>query len=448
MLNQISDKLTKIQNVTELKLPILFFGFAVWVSFPILGIFPLLLAIQLDLLRPNKKLSKFLSLNNLILVLIVLTVATYLSAFDVFADTKVYLDIYNNLDRNSPWDNLIAQQRFEVVLFLFFSVIHYLSNESIFWCLFTFALFNNSLIVFFIAKKLSPRYYPTLLIILFSTYFYYSQVFYMRQFFALVFVLAALVSMESNLILFIAFSLLAVFSHTTSAIYILICIFSQVITTSIGWVQKIKWQQKDKILLYLGLVVIVIFIIYFGLQVYNDPKAVYRYVNNLLDYVPQEQVSNSLRGRVENNDQRDTDIFAITIFLAIAIVSLSFFILIRNYRKINPKILSLILIYILTLLQMVFILVTGFNQRIVYLFLAFFGLFFCIGLDDQKLNETNRIKSFSLVSALTIFMAASNTFNFIGIQVNMSDIVGWSFFDKQPMSMSLFDYIIYFFNSI
>jgi hypothetical protein len=69
-------------------------------------------------------------------------------------------------------------------------------------------------------------------------------------------------------------------------------------------------------------------------------------------------------------------------------------------------------------------------------------------LDDQKLNRHNKIKSFALVSAITIFMAASNTYNFLNIQVNMVDIDGWSFFEKQPLSLSLFDYIIYFFESI
>ena len=447
MLDQTFDKLKNIQNVSELKLPLLFFGFAVWVSFPILGIFPLLLTIQLDLLKATKKASNLWSLNNLILVLVVLTVATYLSSFDVFADTKVYLDIYNNLDRNSPFDNAVAEQRFEVVLFLFFSLIHFLSNESTFWCLFSFALFNNLFIVFYIGKKLSPRYYPTLLIILFSNYFFYSQVFYMRQFFGLIFVLAAIVSMESSLILFIVFSLLSIFSHTTSAVYILICIFTRTFATAGNILKRIEWKKRDKIIFYLLILFIFITLIYGAIQVYQNPQAIYKLAKNLIEYLPQQQVSNSIQSRIENYDGRDTDLFEITIYRAIAILSLGIFILIINYKRINPKILSFVSIYCVSMLQIIFILATGFNQRIVYLFLAFFGLFFCIGLDDQKPNQTNRIKHFSLISAITIFMAAANTFGFILIQANMIDIVGWSFFDKQPLSMSLFDYIIYLFNS-
>jgi hypothetical protein len=448
MLEQTFDKLKNIQNVTEFKLPLLFFAFAVWVSFPILGIFPLLLVIQLDLLKPNAKPSKLFSFHTFILILVILTVGLYLSAFDIFADTKVYLSIYNSLDRQNPFENAVAKERFEFVLFVFFDIIHFLSNESEFWWLFSLALFNNSIIVFYISKKFSPKYYPTLLIILFSSYFYYSQVFYMRQFFALVFVLAAIASMESSQILFIIFSLLAVFSHTTSVIYILVCLFTQVLIAVGRILQQFKWEKRDKIFLYIGLFCVVVLLIYVSWQIYSDPKAVYRIVNSLLDYVPQEQVTKSIQGRVENNDGRDTDLFKFDIFLAIATFSTGIFILVRSYKKISPKILTMIAIYVVSILQILFILVTGFNQRIVYLFLTFFGLFFCIGLDDQNLNRNNKIKSFTLVSALTIFMAASNTFNFLGVQANMVDIDGWSFFDKQPLSLSLFDYIIYFFKSI
>ena len=448
MLDQTFNKLKNIQNVTELRLPLLFFSFAIWVIFPIIGIFPLLLVVQLDLLRQNKENDKLWSLNSFILVLVVLTLATYLSSFDVFADTKVYLNIYNSLDRQSPFENAIAEQRFEFILFVFFAVIHYLSNGSTFWCLFSFALFNNALITFYISKKLSPKYFPSLLIILFSSYFYYSQVFYMRQFFALIFVLAAIVSLESSIISFVIFSLLAVFSHTTSAIYILTCIFIKV-GAAIGQVfQRIKWQKRDKTILYFCLAVTIFFIVYSAWQIYQNPKAIYKLANNLIEYLPQEQVSSSIQGRIENNDQRDIEVFSITKNLAAAICSLSVFSFIRSYKKISLKILSMIAFYIISLLQILFILATGFNQRIAYLFLGFFGLFFCIGLDDQALGKTNKIKNFYLISIITFLMAALNTLIFINLNANMTATIGWSFFDKQPLSMSILDYIVYFFDSV
>ena len=137
MLDRTFDKISKIRHVSEFKLPVLFLGFAVWVSFPILAIFPFLLYVQLDLLEPGKKRDRFLSFNNLILLLVVLTISLYLSGFDIFADTKNYIDIYESLDRNAFWDNYIADDRFEVILFAFFAVIHFLSNESVFWLLFS-----------------------------------------------------------------------------------------------------------------------------------------------------------------------------------------------------------------------------------------------------------------------------------------------------------------------
>ena len=448
MLNRTFDKISRIRNVTEFKLPILFFGFAVWVSFPILGIFPFLLYIQLDLLEPNKRRDHLFSFNSLLLLIVVLTMGIYLSAFDIFADTQNYLDIYDGLNRNAFWDNYIADDRMEVVLFAFFAFVHFLSNESTFWLLFSFALFNNGLIAFFISKQLSPRYYPTLLIILFSTFFYYSQVFYMRQFFSLVFVMAAIASMELSWLLFIMFALLAVFCHTSSIMFIFICLVAQGFGVLRNFASRFRWEQKDKIILYLAVGLIIASILYLGIQVYNEPKSIYGFINRVLEYLPQGQIVRSVQGRIENNDQRDVKIFEITIFLLIAIFSLLSFIVRRNYRKISPKMLSLIIIFFVSMLQILFILVTGFNQRIAYLFLAFYGLFFCIGLDDQKLNQPGKVKNFTFVSALTIFMAASNTFKFIDIQIKMGDIVGWSFFDKQPLSMSLLDYIVYFFQSM
>lgn len=448
MFEQVLDKIKNIQNVTQLKLPLLFFSLAVWVSFPILGVFPFLLTIQLDLLKPNSKPSKFFSFHSLILILVLLTVAIYLSAFDVFADTRIYLNLYENLDRHSPFDNYISKQRFEVVLFLFLAVINFLSNESTFWCLFSLALLNNSFVIFYISKRLSPKYYPTLLIIIFSSYFYYSQVFYMRQFLALVLVLAAIVNIESNIILFILFSLLAVFSHTASVVYILVCLLVFTLNTVIKILRKFGWRKIDKILLYISLFFIVVSLLYLGIQIYNNPQAIYRLINNLLDFVPQEKIARSVQERIAEDQGRDRDLFEFSIFLAMAMLSTGIFIIARSYRQISLKMITMIALYIVSVLQILLIISTGFNQRVAYLFLAFFGLFFSIGLDDQQLNPNNKIKNFSLVSAMTILMAVANTYNFLNIQVNMIDIDGWSFFNKHPLSFSLFDYITYFFTSI
>lgn len=442
MLVPLIDKLNNLRRPSDLKLPLLFLGLAVWVVVPILGVFPLLMFIQLDLLRSKKTEKGIFSLNNIILALVVLTIVVYVSSFDVFADTKVYLDIYERLGRRGPFDNYFSQSRFEFVLFLFFYPIYWLSNGSTYWCLVIFALFTNSLITFHISKKLSPRYYPTLLIILFSNFMYYSQVFYMRQFFSIVWVMAAIAALDSSMVWFIACSALAIFSHLTSAMYIAIAFslkFGSVIVSYI----KIKWQKKDKIFFYFAIGILLTIIGYIALIIYRNPQQIYSYVNSVLNYVPQQQLGSSLQKSVDSYDKRDTDLFVFTIYRAIATVTIGMFVLLRNYKQISSKIVALIAVFALSVLQIAFIQVTGFNQRIAYLFLAFFGLFLAIGLDSD-----NKVKDLSAISLLTILMATANTYNFIGLQVYMEDTTGWSFFDGQPLAMSVYDYIVYFFSSI
>jgi len=442
MLDRTFERISNIRNLSELKLPLLFFALALWVVIPILGIFPLLLVVQLDLLRSKQRRPKIISLNNILLALVVITIAIYVSSFEVFADTKIYVDIYEQLDTKGIFDNSFVEDRYEFVLFLLLYPINLITNGSIYWCLILFSLLTNSLVVFYISKNFSARYYPSLLIILFSTSFYYSQIFYMRQFLSIVWVMMAIASMESSLIIFVLCSFLAIFSHLSSAMYIVVCLTVKM-AFFLAKNIKIKLEKRDKIFLYLGIAMLLLFFAYIGSKIYSDPEEIYGYVNNLLDYVPEKELGNSLQNRVDNYDKRDVDLFEFTIYRIIATVAIGLFAIFRSYKNIDQKKLSLIIIYGISILQIAFIQVTGFNQRIAYLFLAFFGLFFGIGLD-----ENSKIKTIGAVSLMTMFVASANIFNFIGIQANMIDIPGWSFFEGQPLAMSLYDYILYFFNSI
>lgn len=442
MLNRSLDKIAKIDNVYELRLPILFFGFAVWIVTPIMGIFFLLLSIQLYLITPNVRKPKFVSLTNILLVLVVLSISIYVSSFEVFADTRNYLDVYETIDKKGIFNNQYVLDRFEFVLFAFLYLIHILTNGSEYWCLLLFSLFINTMVTFCISKKLSAKYYPTLLILVFSTQFYYSHIFYMRQFLSIVFMSMAFAYLESSWLIFAFCSFLALFSHFSIALYIAICIFSKAIF-SIRKKIRIKYHKTNKLFFYILLCFVFLIVLYFGIQVYSNPQAIYSYVSSILELLPQRDLSSSIQSRVDVYDGRDTELFSLTIFRVIAIACIAAFMVIRGYKKLTPKILSLNLIYILSLFQMSFILVTGFNQRLAFFFLAFYGLLFHIGL-----NKENKIKPFGVISSLTIFAAAANTFSFLSVQTAMIDSVGWKFFEGQPLSMSLYDYILYFFQSI
>ena len=420
----------------------LFFGLAIWVAAPIIGNIPILLSIQLHLLKPKARPDKFLSINNLLLLLVVLGTSIYISSFEIFADTRFYLDIYDSLDVKGIFDNQFFQDRYEFVLFLLLYPIHILTNGSEYLCLFLFSLIANLAVVFYVTKKLSPQYYPTLLIIVFSTFFYYSQVFYMRQFLSILLVMMALASMESSFLLFMLWSILAIFSHLTAGIYVGVCLASKFIFYLKDNI-KIKLKKADKIFIYISFFCLLGLFAYVAWLIYNNPKEIYNYANNIIDLLPEKKLSSTIQDRVTDYDGRDTDLFEFSIFRIIATIIISIFIFLTGYKKLTPKLLSLDIFFIISILQIAFILVTGFNQRIVYLFLVFYGLFFLIGL-----NEQNKLKPFGIISLLTMFMAAANTFSLLVIQFNMIDTAGWSFFDGQPLSMSAYDYVVYFFQSI
>ncbi len=442
MLDQTFDKIKKIHNLSELRLPMLFFGLAMWVVTPIIGNLPLLLSIQLDLLKPRQRKPKLLSVNNLLLILVILSVSVYISSFEIFADTRVYLDIYQTIDTKGIFDNELVKDRYEFVLFLFLYPIHILTNGSEYWCLFLVSLICNFAVVFYVSKKLSAKYYPTILILIFSTFNYYSQLFYMRQFLSIMLVMMAVASLESSWKIFALWSFLTIFSHLSSAMYISVC-FGSKLLSSLGSKINLKLQKLDRVFLYIVLGFLAILVIYITWLIYNNPQEIYRYVNNIIDLLPEQRLSDSIQNRVTNYDGRDTETFSFNIFRIIASLSIGIFVLVRGFKKLTSQLLSLDIIYLISLLQIAFILVTGFNQRIAYLFLTFYGFFFSIGLSDRS-----KIKPLGIVSSLVVFAAAANTFNFLTIQANMIDIDGWSFFDGQPLAMSAFDYILYFFQSI
>lgn len=94
----------KVQNLSNYSIVVLFFALAVWVVVPIVGIFPLLLSVQLNLLKPGKKSKSEIFLNNLLLILVVFTVSVFFSSVSVKLDLIGYIADYQQLDRLTPFE--------------------------------------------------------------------------------------------------------------------------------------------------------------------------------------------------------------------------------------------------------------------------------------------------------------------------------------------------------
>jgi hypothetical protein len=417
-------------------------GLAIWLVVPIMGIFFLLFSIQLNLLRVKKTKQRFLSLNQIILFIVILTISIYTSSFEVFADTQQYLKAYEDFGVYSPLDNYYSQ-RYEFVLFLFAYPIYLISNGSSYWFLFIYSFFVNSFLVFQVAQKISNKYYPLFLIILFSTFMYYSQIFYMRQFLSITFLMGAIASLEGNIIWLIIYCLLSIFSHLTGFIYVAILLAVKFRTKFLFFSNKIRISvNHQKILKYTILILLSIIFTYLTVTILNTPDVIYRWVEQLLNYIPIKELSTSFIKRLDAYDGRDIETFTLTLPRILGIAGVGCLIVLQDYRNLSSRTISLTIIYIISILQIIFILITGFNQRIAYLFLTFYGLFFSIGISEKK------DKMSKIFWVIAIAMALLNVYNIFGVQKVMYFSPGWSFFEGKPLEKTIYEYLLFFVQSI
>lgn len=221
----------KVQNLSNYSIVVLFFALAVWVVVPIVGIFPLLLSVQLNLLKPGKKSKSEIFLNNLLLILVVFTVSVFFSSVSVKLDLIGYIADYQQLDRLTPFEAAESYGAgFEFIIYLLAYPVYYLTNGAAYAFLFNHALIINTLVVFVISKRLSAKYYPILLMIVFSTPTYYFQIQVMRHALSNTFLMAAITTIESSGISFFVFLFLSAFSHFSNFIYFAILVFLRIIT--------------------------------------------------------------------------------------------------------------------------------------------------------------------------------------------------------------------------
>jgi len=225
-------------------------GIATWVLVPILGIFPLLFWMQLRLLKNKFSFNKKNYLVNLVVLLIIFTVTVFCSSVTVHSDTEWYIIDYQRLE----WQDILALTSrnsglygggFERMLFIVAYPAKILSNGSGYWFLFNHSLIINSLTVL-AAVRLSKKYYPLILIIVFSTFFYYSQTLYMRQFLANAFLLVSISYIESKKVFYLS-GTLSIFSHVSSIIYLLIAWISNFYSSAFKRVTPNQFREMPNL---------------------------------------------------------------------------------------------------------------------------------------------------------------------------------------------------------
>ena len=167
---------------------ILLFGLSIWTLSPILGIIPLLLFSQIHISRlvtTNKPKQNILSLNSLSLFLVLFTITITASTYQVISDLKAYVEIYKGLG-NQPFFEYIATKAMEPVTFIIPNFIKLLFNSNAYSFILVQALTMN-LAFMLIAIRFMPSYYPTIILLNITSGNYFIQMFLMRQFYGLIF---------------------------------------------------------------------------------------------------------------------------------------------------------------------------------------------------------------------------------------------------------------------
>ena len=425
-------------QLTSYKLVFLFFGLALWLFVPIVGIFPLLFFIQLNIIRKNgtiRQNKKLFNINNWLLLIIVLTVTIFVSSFEPFKDTLIYIDDYLDLDDTGPFGIEKYGRGFEFGTFLLAYPTFLLTGGSEYWFLFNHALFINVMVVFFISRNFSQKYYPLILIFVFSVNLYYSQIFYMRHFLSNVLLMFAIACLGKPR--YFTGIFLSIFSHLSNIGYGLVTFVFKIDTSFVGLAQKIL---KKKMLFNILLIAatagaFLIFKIYGSKNIIGLINPIIAWQSSLFN----SDVGDYLQTRISNYDGRtETTEYTIPAIAIFDTVLVGILIIFRNFKKADKKILCLVGIYFVYLVAFIFVVLTGFNWRLCLLFFSLSGFFYLIGIEI----EHREIQLGMIVLAL--FKIAFFCFWLYKMD-HKSYLV---FFDGLPLEMTIYDYVVFFFDSI
>lgn len=429
----------------KLVFSLLFLGLALWTIVPILGIFPLLLYIQLEILTRNDRRKNPESLNKLILILVILTVSVFCSSFTVHSDTAGYVNTYQNLDWNQLF-NLPYGNGLEFVTFLLAYPIRYLSDGSPYWFLLNQSLIINTLVVFVISKQFSKQYYPFLLIIVFSSSWYYHQVFLMRQILSLTFLMAALASIESR-IQFWIYCIFSFFSHLSSFPYLLLLIVAKLMRMRKMRKNSLESNKKmffnfKKMSKWLkpGLLILLISILFGGAIFLNNLLELVTLSSSLLKVVGLSQGSDLIQDKLAAYQEDQSIPIGLNYYISYFVIFLG--IILKKNKVLSIQSLLIIYLYVFQLILFLLLLINpAFNFRIVLLYLVFQGFFYVLAIEEKN----KFLKSISWLFA--VFSIVYFVRFLILIPSYPAESGTLVFFQGKPLSSNLYDYITFFLNA-
>ncbi|QFS43256.1 EpsG family protein [Nostoc sphaeroides] len=276
----ISNAFSKPRS-SYLKTVFLLLALAIWMVVPIIGIFPLLIYVELN--YKNKIINHFL------LAIVVITLSVFNSSIYIHSDTENYLTAYEECGITS-WLSCLENAKFEPFFYILSYPVFYFSNGSRIAFLIFWSLLINTLTIFIICKAFSKKHAALLIIIVLLNPTFYTQNFLMRQFMANTLFLSA-ITLRKNKLLFIIFILLSILTHYSVLIYLPL-IFINFSYLNNKYLKKKKYIKTIKNIIYISSIFclfLVSFLFKFNIQnieyvvsFFNEP--IFDFVTKKSDY--------------------------------------------------------------------------------------------------------------------------------------------------------------------
>ena len=389
------------------KVIFLFIGLALWFISPILGVFALLYFVHL-----NKKENS--RLNLLIILVVVITLTVFVSSVDIISDLAVYVDNYEMLGKETPFE-VSGGGGFEFVMWLLSYPIYLFSGGSRYAFVFFWSLTINLATFFVIVKAFSPKNYALLALFIVSTpNFIGYQAFLLRQYIATVIFLIALIFIDKKVWMW-GLYLLSILTHIGNILYLPILLLYK----------KVKILESK---------VTVFFIVLFGITAAFSTSIIFDLSSFIAKFLPSPYSSIILiktyrygRQQVQSEDLGIAFVEQVIVFLIIIF-------LVNNKVVKNPqekvlKFLYPIFLAIMLMGRNIFL----FSNRFAFIFFPFGGLFYYFIIEHKLKIFKKEIIIYLLLAKIAYFIYFMNIMN--------DGKTVLTFMHGNTLGSNLFDYI-------
>ena len=389
------------------KVIFLFIGLALWFISPILGVFALLYFVHL-----NKKENS--RLNLLIILVVVITLTVFVSSVDIISDLAVYVDNYEMLGKETPFE-VSGGGGFEFVMWLLSYPIYLFSGGSRYAFVFFWSLAINLATFFVIVKAFSPKNYALLALFIVSTpNFIGYQAFLLRQYIATVIFLIALIFIDKKVWMW-GLYLLSILTHIGNILYLPILLLYK----------KVKILESK---------VTVFFIVLFGITAAFSTSIIFDLSSFIAKFLPSPYSSIILiktyrygRQQVQSEDLGIAFVEQVIVFLIIIF-------LVNNKVVKNPqekvlKFLYPIFLAIMLMGRNIFL----FSNRFAFIFFPFGGLFYYFIIEHKLKIFKKEIIIYLLLAKIAYFIYFMNIMN--------DGKTVLTFMHGNTLGSNLFDYI-------